>query len=88
MHQVAQNSLFAFWNLQPKMTDREREVYNAARMYNRPFTDKDIAKFMDWPINRITGRRGGLVKKGLVRKIDDIVQDGSKATLWEVGRIV
>jgi hypothetical protein len=84
-----QNSLFAFISLKPKMTEREREVYNSARMYNRPFTDKDIANFMGWPINRITGRRGGLVKKGLVRLVrDDYFQDGSKVNLWEVGEII
>lgn len=83
-----QNSLFAFSFIQPKMSEKQKEVYNAMRMYNRPFTDHDLKVFMGWEINSITPRRGELVKKGLVRKAGDVIQNGRKATLWEVGKIL
>lgn len=82
-----QNSLFAYSFLQPKLSDRQKEVYTAMRAYNRAFTDKDISDFMNIPINSITPRRGELLKKGLIRKSGDIIQNGRKASLWEVGII-
>ena len=88
MSNYAPNSLFAFQFIQPKLSDRQKEVYEAMRMYGRPFTDKDLAKFMDIPINCLTGRRGELLKKGLLRSAGNIIQDGRKASLWEVGRII
>lgn len=83
----APNSLFAFSFLQPKLSDRQREVYDAMRMMNRSFTDKDLSDFMSIPINSITPRRGELLKKGLIRKSGDVIQNGRKASLWECGII-
>lgn len=83
-----ENSLFAFLNVQPKLSDRQREVYEAMRMMNRAFTDKDLAHYMNFEINRITPRRGEIAKKGLIRKVGNIIQEGRSATLWEVGQII
>lgn len=83
-----QNSLFAFSFLQPKLSDRQKEVYTAMRAYSRAFTDKDLSDFMNIPINSITPRRGELLKKGLIRKSGDVIQNGRRATLWEVGGIL
>ncbi len=85
VHNIHQNSLFAFSYVQPKLNDRQREVYNAMRMYNRPFTDKDLARFMNLERNFITPRRGELYKKGLIQPMGNTVQDGRKAQLWSVG---
>lgn len=84
----AENSLFSFSFLQPKLSDRQREVYTAMRAMNRPFTDKDLAGFMNWPINCLVPRRLELLKKGLIRKSGDVIQNGRKASLWEVGGIL
>lgn len=83
-----QNSLFAFQEIRPRLSDKQREVYDAMRMYNRPFTDYDLKVFMGWEINSITPRRGELVKKGLIRKRGSVVQNGRSATVWEVGKII
>lgn len=85
---INQNSLFAYQTLQPKLNDRQREVYEAMRMMKRQFTDKDLAHFMGQEINKITPRRGELLKKGLVRSAGNISQDGRRANLWEVGVLV
>ncbi len=83
-----QNSLFSFLAIQPKMSDRQKEVYEAIRMYGKAFTDKDLAHYMNWEINCITPRRGELVKKGLLRKAGTEIQNGRPATLWEIGKII
>lgn len=83
-----QNSLFSFQFIQPKLNDKQKEVYTAMRAMNRPFTDHDLKIFMGWEINSITPRRGELLKKGLIRKSGDIIQNGRKASLWEVGKII
>lgn len=82
-----QNSLFAYRILEPKLNDRQREVYDAMRMMNRKFTDNDLADFLGWKINCITNRRGELLKKRLIRKSGDVIQNGRKASLWECGII-
>lgn len=88
MNQISQTSLFSFLALQPKLSEKQKEVYEAMRMYGRPFTDHDLKIFMNWEINSITPRRGELLKKGLVRKAGTIMQNGRTATLWEVGIII
>lgn len=83
---MEQTSLFAFKNfVKPNLSERQREVYNAARMMNRSFTDKELAKYLGWEINSITPRRGELKKKGLLQKVGTVLQNGRPATLWEVG---
>lgn len=82
-------SLFSYMNfVKPNLGDRQREVYDAARMMNRSFTDKELAKFMGWEINSITPRRGELVKKGLLQKAGTVIQNGRPAILWEVKQII
>lgn len=88
MSNVAQTSLFSFLTLQPHLSDRQREVYDAMRLYGQAFTDKDLARFMGWERNCLVPRRGELVKKGLVRSAGTINQDGRSANLWQVGRIL
>lgn len=88
MSNVAQTSLFSFLAIAPKLSDRQREVYNAMRAYNRPFTDKDLARYMGLEINKITGRRGEILKKGLIRNAGTIIQEGRSANLWECGKII
>lgn len=82
------NSLFSYQVLSPKLNERQREVYDAMRAMGRRFTDKDLANFLDWPINTVTPRRGELLKKGMIRKSGDVIQNGRKASLWEVGGIL
>ena len=47
-------------------------------------TDKQIAQYLNWPINCITNRRGELEKKGLVVSSGVVVQNGRKAHIWKV----
>ncbi len=86
---IQANSLFSYMNfVKPVLSERQQEVYTAMRAYGRPFTDKDLAQFMNFEINRITPRRGELAKKGLIQKSGNVLQNGRPATLWEVGKII
>lgn len=81
-------SLFSYLNfVKPNLSDRQKEVYDAMRMYGRAFTDKELATFMGFEINRITPRRGEIAKKGLIQKAGTVLQNGRPATLWEMGII-
>lgn len=62
---------------------RQREVLNAIRELGAA-TDKEIARFLGWEINRITPRRGELVAAGLVKERGVVEQNGRKAITWSV----
>lgn len=84
---LQQTSLFAYQEIKQVLSDRQKEVYEAIRAMNRPFTDKELAHFMGYEINKITPRRGELVKLGLLQKKDVVKRDGRSAILWERGMI-
>ena len=65
-HVVHQNSLFAWTALQPKLATRQKEVLTA---YTEPLTDEEVSRKLNWPINRICGRVGELIKAGLLREL-------------------
>jgi predicted transcriptional regulator len=85
---IQETSLFSYKEIKKVLSSRQKEVYEAIKMMNRPFTDKELATFMDKPINTITPRRGELVKMGLLQKFGKKKQDGRTAILWEYGKIV
>ena len=63
------------------MGERQWQVYSALRILGNA-TDKDLAKYLGWPINCVTPRRFELVKEELVMERSVITQDGRNATLW------
>lgn len=70
---ISTNSLLAFDSID--LTARQTEVLDAIRaMYaaGKYPTDQDIADWLVWPINRVTGRRGELVSAGRVQKAGSI----------------
>ena len=77
-----ENSLEAYESIKLSLSPKQAIVFEALR--NKPCTDKTLAKRLGWAINRITGRRGELVKKGLVKKMYVDQQDGRSATVWGV----
>lgn len=83
-----QTSLFAYIGVKPKINSRQKDVYEALRKFNHA-TNKQIAEYLGWEINRLTPRMGELRKMGLVREWG-IVKDksGRSAIAWEVGKII
>jgi hypothetical protein len=89
---MQQTSLFAYHNfVKPNLSDRQKEVYEAIRLYPHDnFTDKEISRWMNWDINRITPRRGELLKMGLIRFSErrKCTITGSTANAWEKGKLI
>jgi DNA-binding MarR family transcriptional regulator len=75
---IAPNSREAYEGLD--LNARQAEVLSAIEEIG-PCTDMEIAAHLGWEINRVTGRRGELVEKGLVVKAGDRPhQCGSRVT--------
>lgn len=64
---IASTSLTAYETV--KLTKNEEIVRDAIRALE-PATNDQIAEYLKWPINCVTGRTNGLVKKSLVAVLD------------------
>ena len=53
---VTETSLEAFEKVLPKIGQKQMEVYETLLNSKIPLTNMEIAKFMNWSINRVTGR--------------------------------
>ncbi len=64
------------------------QVFTAIRKL-QPCTDKQIADFLKWPINRCTPRRGELVTNGLITLAKKDTDPESKRTVsfWRVKEV-
>lgn len=65
-----------------------QQVFNAIRKL-QPCTDKKLAEHLQWPINRITGRRNELVEKEIVTlaKKDTDPESNRLVSWWQVKQI-
>lgn len=70
----------------PQGKDYCRSIVFTAIRKLQPCTDKQISEFLQWPINRITPRRGELVDRNLVvlAKRDPDPSSGRIVSYWEV----
>jgi len=68
------NSLASYDAL--KITDRQKEVYEVYRMGD--YTDEEVANILGWPINRVTGRIGELIRAGLLYEVGNVSPQGRK----------
>lgn len=68
-----------------KVTKREGEVFEAFRQLGLA-TNDDIAELLGWPINCVTGRTNGLVKKSYLQLVDSNgkTRMGNRAKRWSV----
>ena len=67
MRKVADTSREAYDDLKPNITKRQKEVLVAFEnllAIHYSVTDLQVANFLMWPINRITGRIGELLDSG------------------------
>lgn len=67
-----------------KLSPARQIVLSVFEMVGEPLTDKDIAAALDWPINRVTGRRGELVKAGILAEAGKVKRGNTHETLWEI----
>lgn len=73
-HQISiefnQNSLYNWENIiLPELTDRQREYLNALRYLGRA-TNAEIATHLKVFPHVVSGRQGELLKKGLIKQVD------------------
>lgn len=79
-----QETSYAAWDsIQLDIGPKQKMVLWALRSQG-DMTDKQLVAFLKWPINCITGRRGELVKKGLLEERCKKYFDGKKCIVWGV----
>jgi len=78
-------SLDAFQSIKPTIGTREAVVYDVIQYLKKP-TNAEISKFLGLPINSITGRTNGLVRKGLVKDAGKRIckVTGNEVHTWSV----
>jgi len=71
--------------LKPTLSTKRQAVYNVIK-YLKPATNRNIAKHLQWDINRVTGRVTELVNLGMVTSNGTYKdkQTNRTVTLWEV----
>ena len=79
---IDSNSLEAFNEIKPKLSNRPRLVFQALR--NKPASNNTLAKRMQIPINQVTPRVLELRKKGLVKKVYSEIENGRTVNVWGV----
>lgn len=80
---MQQTQLDAYHNI-TNIGNKQNEVYQVIRKLGHA-SDFDVAKHLQLPINRITGRRNELVRMGWVREESRGVspQTGKRVIFWE-----
>jgi len=72
---VHENSLIAYDDL--KITDRQQEVVNVLRILGKA-TDKQIANYLGYTTNRVTGRITELRDRGIVIETGSVIGEFGK----------
>lgn len=70
-----------------KLSPARKLVLQVFEFADEPLTDKDVAADLDWPINRFTGRRGELVKAGILSEAGKVLRGKTHETLWELTEV-
>lgn len=70
------NSILAFMSLQLVLTERQKEVLEVYK--SGDFTDQEAADMLRFPINRVSGRVGELLKRKVIVEKGSKISDGFK----------
>jgi len=77
MNNIRKTQIDSFKELQDVISDRQKTVYSVLKTRG-PSTNRGIAKFLGWDINRVTGRVTELVSKGMVMAYGTHYDDETK----------
>lgn len=66
---VSVTSKQAYVSIKPMLNKNESIVYTAIERL-QPCTNEQIAQFLGWPIQSVTGRTNGLVAKNMATMLD------------------
>lgn len=85
-----QTSLPAYLEIRPNIGRKQSQVLeaiaNITEHTRRACNDREIAKYLNWPINTVTNRRGELLKLGRIYDagvFKDLVT-GRRTHFWKV----
>ena len=80
------NTQLESWSrLQPELNKRQQQVLQALKELGNSATNRQLAKHLDWEINRITGRINELcyMKKVVGHRTIKDPETNRKVTLWQ-----
>ena len=82
---IRQTQVDSFKKLKNTLSAKRREVYNVIVRGRQGITNRKIAKYLDWDINRVTGRVTELVNLGLVTTAGTHwdIETNRTVTLWK-----
>ena len=87
MKKIRQTQVDSFNELQKEISDRQKSVYSVLTVHG-DCTNREIARYLGWDINRVTGRVTELVNLGMVNtngtKFDH--ETNRTVTLWKVSK--
>jgi len=83
---ITDTSQLAYTAIKPDLTDKQLKVYDVISRLERPVCSYEIAQFLHWPINRVTGRINELYQKHgvLVDMGARMSPTGFKAHYWVI----
>lgn len=79
---MTDTSLMAYEEIKPKLQNKEKAVMRVYLILNIPLTDLEVATYLGWPINCVTGRRNSLVAKGELKVTGRKLQNGRTVNLY------
>lgn len=76
-------SIEAYQGIKPRLQDKEKMVLGALIALKGNATNQEIADYLGWPINRITGRTYSLRECGIIREGQKVKTPyGRQAQKW------
>jgi hypothetical protein len=80
---IQETSLWAYAQATQNLGAKQKEVLDALRFFPDA-TNAEIARAMNWPVNRVTPRTGELVKIGLIFKVERRTCKATSGTAWSL----
>src|ERR1039458_1173995 len=79
----ADTSLWAYAQASQDLGAKQKEVLDALRFFPDA-TNAEIARAMNWPVNRVTPRTGELIKLRLIFKVERRTCKATSGTAWSL----
>ena len=81
---IRDTSLDAHRSIRRELQGKEKLVLGALIALKGKATNKDLANYLQWEINRITGRTNSLFEQGIIKAGEKVVdpQTNRKAVKW------
>lgn len=86
---VQDTSREAYHNdVEPHLSDKQREVYIALQMSKRPINNQEVADYLGWLINTVTPRMNELVEMGKAEEAFRAVypKTNRRTIYWQVAK--